>query len=70
MGTTQMKKLKNPDHFIEKIRELHSPCAKYQHMLDTIADDVEAMFIGSVIGRVNHQNLVKRISKYIRKWRA
>ena len=50
---------KSMDHLVEKIRKSHASDIAYQHLLDTIADDVLRKFGTASTG----------IVEFIREWR-
>jgi len=55
------KTQKQAQHLVEAIRKANSSDAAYQHMLDTIADDIDAEFRGETV-------CASRVSEFVRKW--
>ena len=64
-----MEAKKNPkelNHFVEQIRLMHSSDSAYQHLLDTIADDVKDAFADE---KEKDTVCLDDVIDYIRRWR-
>lgn len=61
-----------PEHLarvVEFVRKAHSSDSAYQHLLDTIADDVNKKFGAGLYFESGHTlDLVNDIVKYIKTW--
>jgi len=54
------------DRIAERVRKAHSPDADYRHMLETIADDIEAKF--NQTDEPWRVALVASIARQVRTW--
>ena len=52
---------KQARRLVEVLRNANSSDSAYQHMLDTIADDIDAEFCGEKV-------CAFRVSEFVRKW--